>query len=124
MPAFDEKISRVRSYVLVASAMGLALTLILTMVRDASALNDLAFAAIVGSPFLFAILSLRLPRIGQQRWVWLGCAMLAAVAGLPLIFSGVGVLFLAMAVCYAWAFAITGRWQDASASGTRAPRQG
>ena len=119
MAAFDEKISGVRLYVLMASALGMALTLILTAVREATAMDNITLVAIVGSPFLLALLALRLPRINQQRWIWLGCAVLAALVALPLIFNGVGFFLLAIAAGYAWAFAVTKPRQDSE----RAPRR-
>jgi hypothetical protein len=107
------KIRRVRSYVFVVSLVGLALTLILAFVRDdrSSGFNNAAFVALFGSPFLLALLSLVLRRVEHQRWVWSTCALVTALAGIPLIFNGVGFYFLAIAIAigFAWAFVTTGR---------------
>jgi len=111
MDASDPKVSLVRSYVLIGGLAGLGLTLILAYARgdDSSGRSDAAFATIFISPFVVALLSLRLPRVEQQRWVWLVCAVIVAVTSLPLIFNGVGFFLLAIAICFGWAFVATRR---------------
>ncbi|MGH2615898.1 MAG: hypothetical protein ACRDJC_11705 [Thermomicrobiales bacterium] len=108
MTASHLQIRGVRRYVVVFSLVGLALTLLLAFVRDEriSGFGNEAFVVLSGGPFLLALFSLALHRVEHQRWVWLACALLIA-AGVPLIFNGVGIYFLAIAIGFAWAFVTT-----------------
>lgn len=111
MNASEQQMSRVRSFVLIGGVVGLILTLSLAYARDdhASGMTDVAFAAIFISPFVLALLSLRLPGVEHQRWIWLVCAVIVAVTSLPLIFNGVGFFLLAIAICFGWPFVVTRR---------------
>ena len=104
MTSIDDR-TVVRRYVAIAAIIGLCLSLILANVRDSSdsRINTPGFICIFGAPFLLAVASLAIPDHRVTRRIWLISAILATAAGLPLIFNGVGVFFLAIAFCFAWA---------------------
>ena len=99
----------VRLYVAIAAIIGLSLSLILAIARDSSGsrINAPGFILVFGAPFLLALASLAIPAVRVSRRIWLTCAILTVVAGLPLIFNGVGFIFLAIAFCFAWEFRTT-----------------
>ncbi len=116
MNSSNQKIGIVRQFVFAFGVLGLALVLLLASIRDdrSSGFGNGTFVAMFGSPFVLALFSLALGRLERQRWIWLLCALLAAIAAFPLIFNGVGFFVLAIAIGFAWAFVTTGRgvtWQ-------------
>ena len=102
MPSSDAKIRRARGCVLIAAAIGLAF--VVAVVVAASSLGSLSLGTSVvfvvagGFPFLLALASLALSRLSVQRIVWSVAAVLAALVGLPLIFNGLGFVFLILVV--------------------------
>lgn len=104
-----QRLPDVRLYVFIGAVLGLGLTLILAVVRDDRSPDpgDIAFVALFGGPFLLALLSFLRRGVERQRRVWLASAVLTVAAGLPLVFNGVGIFFLAIALDFAWAYLAT-----------------
>lgn len=118
---------RIRALVIAGSVFGLCIAIAVGIGGGDGAVGwgNLLIALVLGAPFLMALVATGMRRMACQRTGWAIAAALSAVAGVMLMFNGVGIFYIALAAGFSWAVFASGRVPNRAlvgSPGRRVPR--